>query len=339
MDKIKAMAMVFAWVITCIMIPSMVQAQGCMETSSEEGVSVVGYLQAQFDYNLEGADEGSTFKFNRARVGFIGNVPYDISYYLFAELSPSKTDAPYLLDGFITYSRLAPHLKISIGQFKSPFSLELNTPCAGLHTINRSKVVGALASPGRDIGMMFLGDYKNLTYSIALMNGTGSRVPDDNKAKDIVGRIVLSPNKFLSIGGSLRYGKQKPEVEGADEDERSRYGIELQLKYADFLLQSEFIYGKDVSSVQIFENKPDTIEKRGGFVQAMYMTQRNLQPVIKYESYDPDIDKENDQEKTITLGLNYFLNEWTRIQINYLWRDEEVEVDNDQLLTQVQVKF
>ncbi|MBN1226502.1 MAG: hypothetical protein JXA79_05890 [Deltaproteobacteria bacterium] len=339
MDKIKAMAMVFAWVITCIMIPSMVQAQGCMESSSDEGVSVVGYMQAQIDYNLEGAEEGSSFGFNRARVGFIGNVPYDISYYLFAELSPNKADAPYLLDGFITYSRWAPHFKISLGQFKSPFSLELNTPCAALHTINRSKVVGALASPGRDIGMMFLGNYKNLSYSVALMNGTGSRNPDTNKAKDIVGRIVLAANEFLSIGGSARYGKQTPEIVGADEDERSRYGVELQVKHGDFLLQGEYIYGKDVSDVPTWEARPDTIEKSGAFVQAMYKIKPNLQPVIKYETYDPDLDTDNDQEKTITLGLNYFLNEWTRIQINYLYRDEEVEVDNDQLLIQVQVKF
>jgi len=80
----------------------------------------------------------------------------------------------------------------------------------------------------------------------------------------------------------------------------------------------------------------------------MYMTPWNLQPVIKYESYDPDLDVDADTDptayiqNTITFGFNYFLNDWTRVQLNYVYSAEETvdtEFDNDMIMLQVQAKF
>lgn len=85
-------------------------------------------------------------------------------------------------------------------------------------------------------------------------------------------------------------------------------------------------------------------------VMAMYMTEWDLQPVFKYDYFDPDmnIDKENygyaeinNYARTnMTYGINYFFNDWTRLQINYIMKQEEFEsFDNDQILVQLQVKF
>ena len=76
----------------------------------------------------------------------------------------------------------------------------------------------------------------------------------------------------------------------------------------------------------------------------MYMTPWRVQPVIKYEFYEPNAAAETlgDQQTIITYGINYFFNEWTRLQVNYLYKAEEngnVEVPNDALLFQLQVVF
>ena len=95
---------------------------------------------------------------------------------------------------------------------------------------------------------------------------------------------------------------------------------------------------------------PWDLESSGFFVQAMYYTEWDLQPIFKYEYFDPDmnIDKVNygfaerfNYAKTnMTYGLNYFFNDWTRLQMNYIMKQEEYEsFDNDQLLVQLQVKF
>jgi phosphate-selective porin OprO and OprP len=70
------------------------------------------------------------------------------------------------------------------------------------------------------------------------------------------------------------------------------------------------------------------------------MTPWNLQPVVKYESYDPNTDADEDIETIVTFGFNYFFNDWTRLQLNYLYKAEEgIEIENDELLMQLQVKF
>ncbi len=70
------------------------------------------------------------------------------------------------------------------------------------------------------------------------------------------------------------------------------------------------------------------------------MTPWNIQPVVKYESYDPDTDSEDNILSTVTFGFNYFFNDWTRLQLNYLYKAEEGnEVSNDEILMQLQVKF
>lgn len=87
------------------------------------------------------------------------------------------------------------------------------------------------------------------------------------------------------------------------------------------------------------------MERAGFWAQLMYMTPWNIQPIIKHEQYDPNTDDENSTSatalsKVTTFGFNYFFNDWTRLQLNYLYKaEEEHEVANDELIMQLQVKF
>ena len=236
----------------------------CMEASSDdEGVQIVGYLQTQYDHRVVENEDGNSvtenrFSFNRARMGLLGSIPYDFSYYIIFEFSPTKGN-PYLLDGFITYSRFAPKLKVSMGKFKSPFGLELNTPCQGLHTINRSQVVNELTSPGRDIGLWFHGGFENILntkYSLALTNGTGNTSFQEAEEMSITGRITFKPIEMLQIGGSYRLtnfnADVNPYITAADSlngptyevKSFDRIGAELQFEYDELLVQGEYIMGK-----------------------------------------------------------------------------------------------
>ena len=230
----------------------------CMEASSDEGVSVVGYLQSQveyYQYNTEvNVEDLTTFTFNRARLGVVGNIPYDFSYYLMLEFSPyaTKEGLPYLIDGFMTYSRLDPYAKISLGRFKSVFGLEMNTACQSLHTIRRSKVVNTLVFPDRDMGIMLNGKYdKYLKYGLSLTNATKRNELgdiDDNANKAFTGRLVVMPHEMISIGASYKFGTAAPLLAGEPDDEKTRVGAEFEFKYDEFLLQAEYIQGEDVGS-------------------------------------------------------------------------------------------
>ena len=341
-------------IVAAVFLGANAWAQGCAEPASDDGaVNLFGFLQAQYDYGFTEGDNTSTFGFNRARIGVMGNIPYDFSYYVMLEASPFMKGKPnaYLLDAFITYRRFE-NAKLSVGSFKSPFGLELSTPCHALHTINRSKFVNELTAPDRDMGLMLLGgsDTTLFRYQLAYMNGSGLLVEDPDKYKDWVGRVLIQPTDWMHVGGSFRFGKaenQDPTVTEADE--RTRLGGEIEVEKFGFLVQGEYIWAEDKGSYLVGggcggdpELVQGSIKRQGLSIMALYNTPWNLQPVVKYENYNPDIDFEgnNNMEHITTIGINYFFNEWTRLQVNYEYKAEwENEIENDMIMVQLQVRF
>lgn len=337
-------------------------SQGCASGGSDK-VGVTGFIQPQYNFNLNGTDANgnslntNNFTFNRARIGVMGSIPYDIDYYLMLEFSPYKTPGktPHLLDAFVTYTRFEKWTKISIGQFKSPFSLEQNTACSGLYTINRSEVVNQLAGPQRDLGIVATGNFEfmKIQYSLGLMNGTGMNVEDDNNNKNIVGRLALSPIANLSIGGSFKMGKINPTDPAQKQNEIYRFAGELQYKWNDLLVQGEYIYGSDklysASKLPVYggcggivgydTKQAGTYGKSGFWGMVSYMTPWSLEPVVKFDTFNSDHSMTGKRTNYLTLGLNYYVNDYSRIQINYVNVKESLAVTNDVIMVQLQAKF
>lgn len=330
--------------------------QGCMEPSgSSTGPQIIGYIQAENSTSFLGKDASgndlteNSFYFQKARFGVTGLIPYNFSYYFMTEMSPTQ-GGPHILDAFLSWKAAKSYLKVSAGQFKTPFGLELTTPCQSLYTINRSLVVNELASPFRDQGIMLSGGSDSLhifglektnvlSYALAFTNGTGINTKDNNRSKDIVGRLVFAPCNFFQAGGSYHYGKQKnPDAKVTKEDVRMRWGADIQFKKSfgkfGFLSQSEYIFAKDEGSMLVgggCGSTPEVVQgtfKRNGFYsQLMIQTPWKLEPLVKIESFDPDMDKSNTlstsySRSTYTFGFSYYVNDWTRIQANYMYNME-----------------
>jgi len=326
-----------------LIIPWVIYSQGCETPSADQdGVKLFGFFQPQYDYTLSDPNT-STFKFKRARIGVMGNIPYDFSYYVVIENSAfvSQTGYPYLLDAYISYTRLK-WATISVGSFKQPFGLDVTTACSGLPAIERSFVADQLVAPQRDMGIMLLGgdNTTKIRYSLAVMNGRGLSVKDNNNKKDIIGRVIVKPFSMLSLGASFRYGF--PNLATAD---RLSFGGDFVFTAGEFTLQGEYIYDKgDYSRAAGGGCGAEPValgEKRdGGYILAMYKTKWNLQPVARMEFFDADKASDNNEIYNMTFGLNYFFNDWTRLQFNYMYKAEKgAEVPNDALMVQVQVKF
>ncbi len=317
---------------------------GAANDSTNTGKPIVfGYLQSEYNYKFADENE-NTLRFRRARIGVRGAVMDDFSYYFMLETSPfigSSGDA-YLMDAFITYQKYN-WARVSVGSFKQPFSLELVTPCHSLVTIDRSTVVDQLVAPQRDFGFMVLGGnkYTKLNYMVALMNGRGLTVRDNNTRKDIVGRVTYKVFDFATIGGSFRHG-----YPNTNDASRTTYGGEFAVVLNNLKVQGEYIYdegdynraaggGCGATPVELGEKRD------GAYIMASYDTKWNVQPVFKYEYFDPNIDvKKIGYQEMMTLGFNYFVNDKIRLQVNYQAHIEtHINVDNDMFLAQVQVKF
>ena len=326
-------------------------AQGCEDDTPAPGTTgvpttssstVFGYIQPQ--YNTYFTDNGeNTFNFKRARIGVKGRVNRSFSYYVVLETSAfiGGGDA-YLLDAFVTYDKNE-WAKISLGSFKQPFGREVSTACHSLTTIDRSIVADQLVAPQRDMGLMLLGGSSKtkFKYAVALMNGRGLGVNDNNKKKDFIGRASYQVLDFMNVGASFRYGYPSNE-----DDDRTTYGIDASIKYNDFTVQGEYIYDEgDYNRAAGGGCGADPLElgekREGAYIMATYDVNEKFQPVFKYEYFDQDTDiKKIGYQERMTVGLNYFFNKKTRLQINYQANIEtHINVDNDALLMQMQIRF
>jgi phosphate-selective porin len=252
-----------------------------------------------------------------------------------------------------------------MGQFKSQFGLELTTACSGLYSVNRSRVVNELASPFRDQGIIFLGgtgekkflglENENIIeWRLALTNGQGMNAFDGNSSKDFTGRIILNPFEGIALGGSYRYGKQKPIQTGLVDDTRRRYGFDISINKYNFLLQGEYINGFDKGSSLVGGGCGSTptiqkgnFNKDGYWLALMYTFNEKLAPIIKYQTYNVTSNvaslKDQTQQEYI-VGLNYYFNDWTRLQFNYVITKDNLienspEYTKNYLVFQIQAKF
>jgi hypothetical protein len=328
-------------------------AQGCEDDAAPVGATsgvpstssstFFGYLQPEYDTHFTDPSS-NTFKFKRARFGVRGRVNRSFSYYVMIETSDfiSADGNVYLMDAFVTYDKHE-WTKFSVGSFKQPFGLEVGTACHSLSTIDRSIVSDQLVAPQRDLGLMMLGGTSKtkFRYSLALMNGTGLGLTDNNTKKDIIGRMSYKLFDFMSLGGSFRYG-----YPNNNDNDRTTLGAEVQFTYNKFNVQGEYIYDEGDYN-RAAEGGCGSVplelgEKRAGaYVMATYDISDKIQPVFKYEYFDQDLDiKKIGYQEMMTIGANYFINKNTRIQVNYQNKIETgLSVDNDALLMQLQVKF
>ena len=309
-----------------------------------------GYVQFRYTYFTE-ENRYSTFDIRRARLSLQGNIlDPKIGYKLQVDFAGN----PKILDATAAYTA-HPYFKITIGEFKIPFSNENLTSSAQLISINRSQVVEALVARsrdvigqqnGRDIGAQVSGVVKGnkefalIDYSFGIFNGAGiNTLADNNQAKDFSGRVVLQPIKGLTFGSSYYNGTgtwgviDTSGVSIIANRNRDRIGGEVSFVRPRYALSGEYIRGED-----------DTTQKEGFFVQLSgYAIQDRLQLLVKYDWYDPNADIPENALTHYIFGINYYLNKNARIQAHYQAAQEEggdeTKLDNDIVAIMAQLQF
>ncbi len=313
----------------CILPVAMLRAADTeKEKTSYPTLKVGGYIQARYTVDKDGENN---FRVRRARTKFSGDVSRNTKYSLLIDFIDDKKGSN-LADAYIDVLYL-PQARLRIGQFKTPFSMEYLTSSTKLDTVERAQVVSRLASK-RDIGIQFGGEVsESLEYSVGIFNGTGSNAAEENKRKDIIARGVVRPVEGFLLGVSHYEGKFGRE----DEDEtKRRTGVQLAFANETLSVKGEFIFGKNAET-----------NSYGWYTQAGYTmlvpfgnVSHRLQAIARYDSYDPDSDKEEDRTDTFTMGLNWFVTKNAKLQLNnLLMLDDDFGFDNDVVLAQLQVTW
>lgn len=122
-----------------------------------------------------------------------------------------------LQDAYVGYEA-DPMLRVTVGQFNAPFTMENFTSDKWLDFMERSLTVRAVGYPSTlNYGVMLRGGLEPgwLSYQVAAMNTEGQDRPSVNNRFDLLARVIVRPLASsagalskLHLGGSLRWGKR-----------------------------------------------------------------------------------------------------------------------------------
>ena len=230
------------------------------------------FIQAAYDWT--DADNSSTFHLRRARMNFAGDLYRGkkgavIDYRLYFDLVRIKLPNPNpILDLWLRY-RPCKEFGVQMGQFKNKFSFEASIGPNKYDFIDFSYAVTRLAKMGskdvlgldvtaRDLGIEFMGGfihrdgYSVLNYNVAILNGSGINVKDNNKSKDVMGRLTVKPMKELAVAGYYQWGENVLDATTAqaygwtgnpDYVTSHRWGVGLNYDTKDCFVRTEYIGG------------------------------------------------------------------------------------------------
>jgi phosphate-selective porin len=272
--------------------------------TAARGLKLSGYAQIfAVDWD-KGVD---TFSLRRARASLAGDLVKNLRFKLTVELVKS----PALLEAFVEFEP-AKVIGLRFGQFKVPFSFENVTSDSDLDMIDRPAVVETLVpgrdngSTGRDIGAVLCGSASVVDYTFGLFNGGGINKADTDSHKDWAGRVVIHPLKFISLGGSLYRGMQRPSAD-VPLVKRNRQGLEAEVFLHGFSVRGEYVHAED-----------DLVSRAGWYAQAgFFVLPQKFQAVLRYDVLDLDRSVGGDAKNVITFGLNWFILGRTKLQVNY----------------------
>jgi phosphate-selective porin OprO and OprP len=248
-----------------------------------------------------------TFQLRRARLSLAGTIVKNLSFKLSLDLVKS----PALLDAQVEFAPCR-EAGLRFGQFLVPFSLDNVTSVADIDMVNRPAVVEALApgrdigSSGRDVGLAAFGRWTIAEYALGFVNGSGINKADADGHKDLSGRLVLHPVKFLALGGSLYRGRRAP-AEGEPLADRNKEGLEAVLSVNRVMIKGEYIHARD-----------GLVSKAGWYVLAgAFALPGKLQALVRYDALDLDRAVAADGKHIVTFGLNWIIAGRTKLQLNY----------------------
>jgi hypothetical protein len=298
-----------------------------IETILSKLPKVSGLINVRYQYDTK----VSAFDIRRARLDVKGDATKWFDYRLQVDFA----SAPKVLDAYVR-AKIKPYFNVQIGQFKIPFSLENPYSPLTLESIDNAQVITALSgyddvsgikANGRDIGIMFYGGlfqretFAIVEYSIGVFNGAGINGKDNNTAKDIAARIDVHPIKPLTLSASGYVGEANLN-DSMKYETRNRVGFGIRYDDTKWLFRSEYIYGITSKT-----------ESMGAYAVLAYMFIGRLQPVLRVDYFQRNLNTIASRRIDYMTGINYWIiKRNVCLQLNYTYQTYKNSRNNASLI-------
>lgn len=316
-----------------LLLAALLVLPACAQLKLKEIASVPqfgGYLvgRAQYTNDLT-SKNGGGFDLRMVRGYVKGTILKEWNYYIQLEYSgaPGVDKGVRLLDAYGEWKRF-PEFSVKFGQMKRVFTFEnpyspwdtgfgnysqLVQKLAGM-----SDRVGEHSSGGRDAGIVVQGDlfpaedHRWLHYQVGVYNGQGINHSDENKQKDVIGGLWVSPTKELQIGAfgwTGRYTKNNVTVDR----NRMAYGIKYE---GDWTVRAEYATSQGGKT----DNRFAATRADAWYVSVGAPLCKKLKAYAVWDVYRDE--KTSDTQNALyTLALNYRLWKNLMIQGTYSYTD------------------
>lgn len=316
-----------------LVLAALLVLPACAQLKLKEIASVPqfgGYLVGRAQYtNDRTSKNGGGFDLRMVRGCVKGTILDEWNYYIQLEYSgaPGVDKGVRLLDAYGEWKRF-PEFSVKFGQMKRVFTFEnpyspwdtgfgnysqLVQKLAGM-----SDRVGEHSSGGRDAGIVVQGDlfpaedHRWLHYQVGVYNGQGINHSDENKQKDVIGGLWVSPTKELQIGAfgwTGRYTKNNVTVDR----NRMAYGIKYE---GDWTVRAEYATSQGGKT----DNRFAATRADAWYVSVGAPLCKKLKAYAVWDVYRDE--KTSDTQNALyTLALNYRLWKNLMIQGTYSYTD------------------
>lgn len=316
-----------------LLLAALLVLPACAQLKLKEIASVPqfgGYLVGRAQYtNDRTSKNGGGFDLRMVRGYVKGTILKEWNYYIQLEYSgaPGVDKGVRLLDAYGEWKRF-PEFSVKFGQMKRVFTFEnpyspwdtgfgnysqLVQKLAGM-----SDRVGEHSSGGRDAGIVVQGDlfpaedHRWLHYQVGVYNGQGINHSDENKQKDVIGGLWVSPTKELQIGAFGWTGRYTRNNVTVDRN-RMAYGIKYE---GDWTVRAEYATSQGGKT----DNRFAATRADAWYVSVGSPLCKKLKAYAVWDVYRDE--KTSDTQNALyTLALNYRLWKNLMIQGTYSYTD------------------
>lgn len=316
-----------------LLLAALLVLPACAQLKLKEIASVPqfgGYLVGRAQYtNDRTSKNGGGFDLRMVRGYVKGTILKEWNYYIQLEYSgaPGVDKGVRLLDAYGEWKRF-PEFSVKFGQMKRVFTFEnpyspwdtgfgnysqLVQKLAGM-----SDRVGEHSSGGRDAGIVVQGDlfpaedHRWLHYQVGVYNGQGINHSDENKQKDVIGGLWVSPTKELQIGAFGWTGRYTRNNVTVDRN-RMAYGIKYE---DDWTVRAEYATSQGGKT----DNRFAATRADAWYVSVGAPLCKKLKAYAVWDVYRDE--KTSDTQNALyTLALNYRLWKNLMIQGTYSYTD------------------
>lgn len=307
---------------------------------------IMGYGQTAYTAQWQDGESNNSIDMQRFIVMADAKISDNVSFWLMYDVAASKLHEYYAQYSF------NPALKVRIGQFKQPFTIESLLPPTLISNVNMDESVAYMAGiggdpcfgmgrVGRDMGIMLTGDaiMNNgkplVNYSIGVFNGAGMNQKENNNQKDVIGQVNLMPLPKTMFSASFILGTahaQAPSPYGkflvGENYRRNRFAVGAEHKNKIVNLRSEAMWGNDGG-----------VKSMGWYANAEFHVCKGLDLVANYDYLKRNMDIDGSSTTNLIGGLQYWVYKQCCIRSQYVYKNPKASSSTNMWVTQFQIAF